>query len=234
MNLSLSLIIPAYNKEKRIREVISSYSSIFSGKYDYELIIVCDGTDNTARIVRDMRVHDQHIKLIEFKERQGKGAGIVHGLRSSRGDVLAFVDADKSVLPEEFEKLLGSLNGNDCVIASRRVKGSHTVNKPYARRFPSMIFNIIVNLLFNLNIRDTQCGAKLFKKEAVKDLLPHLKTKGFEFDVELLWRLKNSGCMVREIPITWTHDNGSTFSIGNSCSMLMSLIRIRLSARGKN
>jgi glycosyltransferase involved in cell wall biosynthesis len=227
----ISLVIPAYNKEKRIGGVISSYSAYLSGKCDYELIIVCDGTDNTARIVRDMTAHDPHISLLEFKERQGKGGAIVHGLRSSRGDVLAFVDADNSVPPEEFEKLLGSLDGNDCVIASRRVKGAHTVNKPYARRFPSMIFNIIVNLLFNLNIRDTQCGAKLFRKEAVEDLLPHLKTKGFEFDVELLWRLKNRGCMVREVPINWTHDNGSTFSLGYSYSMLVSLIRIRLSAR---
>ncbi len=229
--MKLSLVIPAYNKEKRISEVVSSYSSFFSGKYDYDLIIVCDGTDNTARIVRDMTAHDPHIRLLEFKERQGKGGGIVHGLRSSKGDVLAFVDADKSVPPEEFEKLLSYLDCNDCVIASRRVKGAHTVDKPYARRFPSMIFNIIVNLLFNLNIRDTQCGAKLFTKEAVEDLLPHLKTKGFEFDVELLWRLKNKGCMVREVPINWKHDNGSTFSLGHSCSMLMSLIRIRLSAR---
>jgi len=228
--MKFSLIIPAYNEEERIEEVVSSYSKFLSGKYDYEIIIVCDGTDNTARIIKRMAALDARIQLMEFRERQGKGGGIIHGLKKSRGDIIAFVDSDKAVLPQEFGRLVNSLDGYGCVIASRRVKGARIISdRPYLRRFSSLVFNMMVNTLFNLNIRDTQCGAKVFKKKVIEDVLPLLRTRGFEFDVELLWRIKNKGYSIKEIPIIWNHNDGSTFSLRYSFSMFVSLVKTRFS-----
>lgn len=90
------------------------------------------------------------------------------------------------------------------------------------------MFNILVNLLFGLGIRDTQCGAKVFKREVLDLLLPVFKTRGFEFDVELLWRIKNADFKIKEVPITWKHEEGSTFSLKYSSMMFLSLLRIRL------
>lgn len=226
--MKLSLVIPAYNEEKRIGEVISSYSKFLSEKYDYEIIIICDGTDNTARIVKNTMAVNSRIRLVEFRERQGKGGGIIHGLKESRGDIIGFVDSDKAVSPAEFGRLVDSLDGYGCAIASRRVKGARILNdRPYTRRLPSMVFNRIVNALFNLDIMDTQCGAKVFKKEVIMDVLPLLRTRGFEFDVELLWRIKSKGYSIREVPVVWEHKDGSTFSLRYSFSMFVSLVKTR-------
>ncbi|KCZ71869.1 glycosyl transferase [Candidatus Methanoperedens nitroreducens] len=227
--MKLSLIIPAYNEEKRINKVISSYSFFLDKKYDYELIVVCDGDDNTPRIVQGMMADNPRIKLLEFSERQGKGGAILQGLRESCGEVVGFVDSDEAVSPGEFERLIDALDCTDCAIASRRVKGAQiSVNQPLKRRISSRMFNILVNLLFGLGIRDTQCGAKVFKREVLDLLLPVFKTRGFEFDVELLWRIKNADFKIKEVPITWKHEEGSTFSLKYSSMMFLSLLRIRL------
>lgn len=225
----LSLIIPAYNEEKRIGNVVKSYSTFLDKKYNYEIIIVCDGNDCTSYIIKNMMIDNPNIRLIEYHGRQGKGMAIIRGFSESYGNVLAFVDADESVLPEEFDKLVNALEDNDCAIASRRISGAQIViGQPWIRIIPSKIFNIIVNVMFDLGIKDTQCGAKVFKKEPIDSVLLSLKTKGFEFDVELLWRIKSKGFSIKEVPIKWVHNNGSTFNLIYSISMFLSLLRIRL------
>ncbi len=228
MEKSLSLIIPAFNEEKRIRKVIDSYSTFLNKKYNYELIIVCDGRDNTAEIVKDIMLSNPCIRLLEFPTRQGKGGAIIHGFKESSGEAVGFVDADESLSPSEFEKLIDALKTTDCAIASRRVPGARiSICQPWTRRISSRVFNILVNLMFNLGIRDTQCGAKLVKKKAIERVFSELQTKGFEFDVELLWRLKKGGFRIKEVPVDWKHEKGSTFSLGYSGMMLLNLLRIK-------
>lgn len=228
-NVKLSIIIPAYNEEKRISNVINSYTSFLSDKYDYELIVVCDGNDNTNNIIKDMMISRNSLKLVEFTERQGKGGGIIEGFKFSNGNILAFIDSDGAVSPQEFKKLLDNLLDSDCTIASRRMEGSSiNVERSLSRRFSSKIFNIIVNLMFDLGIKDTQCGAKAFKREVIDHVIPLMETRGFEFDVELLWRIKNKGFKIKEVPVIWNHDDGSTFNLFKySYKMLISLIKIR-------
>jgi dolichol-phosphate mannosyltransferase len=228
MAMKLSIIIPAYNEEKRIRKVIDSYSVFFDKKYDYELIIVCDGNDNTAKIVKGITLGNHRIKLLEFSTRQGKGGAIIHGFKQSSCKVVGFVDADESVSPSDFEKLIDTLKKTDCAIASRRVAGARiSIHQPWKRRISSKAFNIIVNLMFNLGINDTQCGAKVLKKEVLDHVLPEFETKGFEFDVELLWRIKKAGFRILEVPVDWKHEGGSTFSLKYSFMMFLNLLRIR-------
>ncbi|MCE8429300.1 MAG: glycosyltransferase family 2 protein [Candidatus Methanoperedens sp.] len=227
--MKLSLVIPAYQEEKRISRVVDSYSDSFGKKYDFELIVICDGNDNTAEIVRSRMLNDSHIRLLEFPARLGKGGAILAGFKEARGDLVGFVDSDESVSPSDFEKLINSLNGADCAIASRRVEGSRIVfHQPLKRKVSSIVFNLIVNLMFDIGIKDTQCGAKVFKKRVVQTILPVMRTNGFEFDVELLWRIKGEGFRIKEVPVEWKHEEGSTFSLKYSASMFLNLLKVRL------
>jgi len=116
----------------------------------------------------------------------------------------------------------------DGVIASRRLKTSKIlVKQPIKRRIASKCFNIFVRILFGLPFKDTQCGAKVFKREAILDIINDLETGGFEIDVEILWRLKNNGYIIIEYPITWKHSEGSKFNLNQSTSMLTSLLKMR-------
>lgn len=220
-----SLVIPAYNEEHRIRNVISKYCGFFP---NLELIVVCDGSDNTAKIVKESWARCPQIKLLEFNKRLGKGKSIVEGMKNACGDKIGFVDADESVEPEDIKKMFEALFAADGVIASRRLKDSKIlVKQPLIRRLASRIFNILVRIIFGLDFKDTQCGAKVFKKNAVVNIINDLKTTGFEFDVELLWKLKKEGYNILEYPITWKHSEGSRFRLLNAPKMVLSLLKVR-------
>lgn len=226
----ISIIIPAYNEEKRIQNMLKLYIDYFFNRYsDCEIIVICDGRDETKEIVKSMAGIYAQIKLFEYASRLGKGGGIIEGFRKSSGNILGFVDADESVSPDQFEKLLGELKNYDCVIASRRLQNSQiTKRQPLRRDLSGKIFNIICNILFNLKIKDTQCGAKVFKREVVEKVMPRLKSTGFEFDVELLWRIKMEGFSIKEVPIIWQHVNKSSFSLKYAPGMLTNLIKRRI------
>ncbi|NJD76131.1 MAG: glycosyltransferase family 2 protein [Candidatus Methanoperedens sp.] len=224
--VSVSLVIPAYNEENRIKNVMTRYLNFFP---DFEIIVVCDGTDNTASIVKEFMDKYAQIKLLEFNERLGKGKGIIEGMKIARGNNIGFVDSDESIDPGDVGKMVDTLSGSDGVIASRRLKQSRIIIKQsLMRRISSRAFNILVNIIFNLGFEDTQCGAKFFRRGAICDVLNDMKTKEFEFDVELLWKLKKKGYNVVEYPITWKHSEGSSFSLFNGPKMIFSLLRVRL------
>ncbi|MCX9085629.1 MAG: glycosyltransferase family 2 protein [Candidatus Methanoperedens sp.] len=223
--MQLSIVIPAYNEENRIINVISKYFDFYE---DFEIIVVCDGKDNTAKIIKELSLKCPKIKLLEFHERLGKGKGIIEGFNVAVGDIIGFIDADGSIEPEDIKSMLSALSNVDGVIASRRLKESKIlVKQPIMRRFSSQLFNIIVKLIFWMNFKDTQCGAKFFKNKAIKDILIDMETKGFEFDVELLWRLKKMRYNIIEYPVTWKHSEGSSFSLLNAPIMFSSLLKVR-------
>lgn len=221
-----SIIIPAYNEECRIENVILGYLSEFPG---HEFIVVCDGKDNTKNIIRQLSHVHNNISLLSYDERLGKGRAIIEGFKVAKGDLIGFVDADESVTPNDVKGMFNALKNVDGVIASRRLKESTILAKPSLKRqAASKAFNVLVRDLFDLPFKDTQCGAKFFKREAVLDIVDDLHTCGFEIDVEILWRLKNKGYRVVEYPITWKHSEGSKFKLSQSWNMLVSLLRIRL------
>lgn len=225
----ISIIIPAYNEEKRIRVSLGMYANYFLTKHpDSELIVICDGDDSTAEIVKELSREYNRIFLFEYGERLGKGGGITEGFRKAKGESIAFVDADVSVSPEDLEKIIKSLDEVDCAIGSRRMPGSIIgKNQPFKRRITSRGFNMLVNAIFDLNIRDTQCGAKAFRKEVIVSMLPKIRSRGFEFDVELLWHIKKKGFSIREVPIAWQHTENSHFTLRHAPSMFTNLLKIR-------
>jgi glycosyltransferase involved in cell wall biosynthesis len=224
---SVSIVVPAHNEEKRIGQVLKRY-----GGRGYEILVVSNGsTDRTPEMVAGFAEQDDKITLLEYPERLGKGGAVLEGFKRASGDFIGFVDADQSTAPEDFQRLVDRLieKGIDGAIASRRVEGSVILKKqPIRRRLASRAFNVLVRLMFGLPHRDTQCGAKVFRRGAVLQVLPEMKLKGFEFDVELLWRLKERGFLVVEVPITWGHDEGSTFALSHAPRMFWNLLKLRL------
>jgi glycosyltransferase involved in cell wall biosynthesis len=232
-----SIVIPAYNEEKRVGKTLADYSSYFDSRgVDYELVVVCDGcTDKTTDIVKKFAGSDSRVKLFEVDRRLGKGGGVYYGFSKCTGDTVGFSDADNAIKPEEYDKLLNTLNnGWDCAIASRREKDSITVipnaktSWILAMKVASRTFNFLVNSVFGIKTKDTQCGAKVMKRHVYESIRHELMVPGFEFDVELLWRIKEHGYKTKETGIRWVHDLDSKSSLKNSHKMFMSLLKRRL------
>lgn len=220
-----SIIIPAYNEGARIKGVIENLINEFPGQ---EIIVICDGEDNSDIIIESFSFKHPNIRLLCFGSRLGKGGALIEGFRAAKGKEICFVDADESVNIDDIKGMFHALYDVDGVIASRRLKRSKIlIKQPIKRRFASKIFNIFVKMFFGLPFEDTQCGAKVFKREAILDILNDLKTTGFEIDVEILWRFKKMGYKIIEYPITWKHSEGSKFRLSDSTSMLISLLRTR-------
>ncbi len=220
-----SLVIPAYNEERRISLFFDSINH-----FDGELIVVCDGTDRTAGIVEEIasRRTDLSIRCLRFDHRLGKGGGVIAGLKVAKAPLVGYVDADGSTCMEEMIRLFSSLSGADGAIGSRWVDGSTLkVKQGFLRRIESRGFNLLIRLLFGLSFHDTQCGAKVFKKQAIDTVLPSMVSHGFEFDVELLWQLKEAGFHIEEIPIEWQNKGDSRVQKRDMLRMLAGLLRVR-------
>jgi dolichol-phosphate mannosyltransferase len=220
-----SLVIPAYNEENRIQLLFDEITG-----FDGELIVVCDGTDRTADCVRRIaaRRQDLLINCLEYDHRLGKGGGVIEGLKAARAPLVGYFDADGSTSISEMQRLFSHLSSSDGAIGSRWVPGSTLrVRQGFLRRMESRAFNLLIRILFNLTYNDTQCGAKVFKKPAIDTVLPQMTSRGFEFDVELLWRLQQSGYNVAEVPIVWQNKGDSRVQKRDMIRMLMGLFAIR-------
>ena len=220
-----SLVIPAYNEESRIRPLLEGI-----GRFGGEIIVVCDGTDRTADVVGEIAADrpDLEIRCLSFTHRLGKGGGVLAGLSAARAPLVGYFDADGSTSMGEMLRLFKAVGSADGAIGSRWVPGSNlTVRQGWLRRMESRAFNLIMKILYGLPYHDTQCGAKAFRKAAVDTVLPSMISRGFEFDVELLWRLRSAGFTINEVPIEWQNKGDSRVKKRDMIGMLSGLIRVR-------
>ncbi|MFH1257085.1 MAG: dolichyl-phosphate beta-glucosyltransferase [Candidatus Diapherotrites archaeon] len=229
---SISLVIPAYNEEKRIYSVLKNYVSFLEKEFsDYELIVACNNcSDETPEIVKSFAEKNKKVKALNFPFFTGKGGAVKKGFEVASKELIGFVDADESTSPKEFRKIVSALleKNAGAAIGSRALPESVlSQRQPFFRQFVGKSFGAIVNLLFGLGVRDTQCGAKLFRKKALKQILPQLKLDGWEFDVEILWRLKKSGFSIAEVPIEWRNDPNSKIKPWSALEMFLGLLRLR-------
>jgi glycosyltransferase involved in cell wall biosynthesis len=223
---STSLVIPAYNEQSRIIPLFDEIA-----RYEGELIVVCDGTDNTADLVDQIALQrrDLQVRCLRFDHRLGKGGGVIEGFKAAQAPLVGFVDADGSTRIDEMIRLFSRLSSCEGAIGSRWVPGSELqVPQSLLRRLESRCFNLFIRVLFGLAYHDTQCGAKVFKKSAIDAVLPDMISRGFEFDVELLWRLNRAGYTLEEIPIKWQNRGDSRVESLDIFRMLSGLIRVRL------
>ena len=220
-----SLIIPAYNEEHRISPLFDAID-----RFDGEIIVVCDGKDSTADIVDRIAAQRQDltIRCLRFDQRLGKGGGVIAGLMAARSPLVGYFDADGSTSIEEMKRLFLLLSNMDGAIGSRWMPDS-TLKVPQSilRQMESRAFNLLIRVLFGLSYHDTQCGAKVFKKSAIDAVVPRMISRGFEFDVELLWRLRSAGFRVTEVPIEWQNKGDSRVHKRDMIGMLSGLFRVR-------
>jgi glycosyltransferase involved in cell wall biosynthesis len=227
------LLIPAYNEEARIEPVLRDYAAYFRAHYTgkFQLVVVLNGCrDNTFGVVEKVRADFPEISALEFAAPIGKGGALIEGLRlAPLADLIGYVDADGATAPAAFADLIRLTDQADCVIGSRWIPGAvlHQMQTGQ-RRFASRVFHWIVQLGFGMNIRDTQCGAKIMRRVAVEKVHPSLCVADMAFDINLLYLLKRERFTILEAPTEWTDKVGSKVALGRtSLTMLLSVIRLR-------
>jgi len=231
--MKLSIVIPAYNEEDRIGRMLDAYLPYFSGLYgaEVEFIVSINGsTDKTEEVVKSRSAGYPSLHHIVDNKPIGKGAALIRAFQKTQGEMIGFVDADGSTPPEAFEDLIKNMGDNDVIIASRWHRDSKVEpRQPLSRRIASRVLNILTRLIFGLRLTDTQCGAKLMKKEPLMKILPSLGTTQWAFDVDLLFLFRRNGYRIAEIPTTWHDVAGSKLKIARaSIDMLAALTRLRL------
>jgi glycosyltransferase involved in cell wall biosynthesis len=229
---SLLLLIPAYNEERRIEPVLREYGSYFQENYrgNFQLVVVLNGCrDNSLGVVRRVAVDYPSIGLLDFPDPIGKGGALIEGLKlAPLADAIGYVDADGATPPAAFHDLVRRLAQADCVIGSRWLPGAVLhVEQSDRRQFISRGFHVIVELLFRMHIKDTQCGAKVMRRQAVEQVHSSLRIADMAFDINLLYSLKRAGFRILEVPTEWTDKIGSKVTVfRTSLVMFLSVVRI--------
>ena len=231
--MKLSIVIPAYNEERRLRPMLDAYAPYFAGRYDreVELIVVVNGSrDQTEQIARSYGEKIPQVRTLVEPRAIGKGGAIIMGFEAATGEWVGFVDADGSTPPEAFQDLMDHNDSGEVLIASRWMAGAKvSPRQPLKRRIASRVFNRLVNFFFGLRLTDTQCGAKLIRGDALKVVLPRLGLTRWAFDVDLLFQLHRAGYRIAEWPTTWQDVGGSKLKVGKvSLEMFIAICRLRL------
>jgi dolichyl-phosphate beta-glucosyltransferase len=238
----MSIVIPAYNEEKRIRDSLSETCTYMSDSgMEYEVIVVDDGSlDGTSRVVEGMVTDYPKVRLVRYEKNRGKGHALRTGVLVTKGDFILVMDADLSTPIEELWKLMPYLAGGeyDIAIGSRALALSDIIRKqPWWRQGMGKMFNRIVKVLVIGDFSDTQCGFKLFTGDVARGLFLEAKIDRFAYDVEILARARKTGCRIKEVPIRWINSPESRVDpLKDSLQMLADLARIRFAVgkvRGK-
>jgi dolichyl-phosphate beta-glucosyltransferase len=228
----LSVIIPAFNEEKRLPKTLEKIDNYLKNQsYQYEILVVNDGSrDGTAKIVRDLESKIKNLRLIDNKENRGKGYVVRQGMLAAQGIFRLFTDADNSTSIEQVEKMFPYFEeGYDIVIGSRRVKGAILdPPQPFYRQILGEIFAFLTHILIGTwEIKDSQCGFKGFTKKVVQDVFPRCRIDRFAFDPEILIVARKRGYKIKEMPVLWRNDPESKVKFNSMVKMAIDLLKIR-------
>lgn len=231
-DILLSLVIPAYNEQERLPPTLDSLLEFFGVDTEgYEVIVANDGsTDDTVQVVKSYQQKAAQIKLLSLTENQGKGAATKAGVLAAQGAFVLFEDADGSTPIGEIERLQQAINdGADIAIGSRALCSEETaVATSFHRKALGRLFNWLMNALLLPGIADTQCGFKLFTREAARFVFTKQQTTGFSFDLELLYIARAVNLKISEVPVNWTNVEGSKVNlIADAQKMFFDAFRIR-------
>lgn len=243
--MEYSIVIPAYNEADKITATLTqvvSFMRTFAGPSEFEVLVVNDGSkDNTARMVSNYIISNPEVRLID-NPHKGKGPTVYKGIMEAKGNYIYMADADLSTPISEIKKLLLWIKDQnfDIVIASREGTGAQRLNEPLYRHIMGRGFNFIVQALALPGIKDSQCGFKLYKASAAKNVFAKLKVYGESapvvdkaflgaFDVEMLYVAKKMGYKVKEVPVVWTHVKTTRINpVVDSIKMFKDVLLVRL------
>jgi dolichol-phosphate mannosyltransferase len=226
----VSVVIPAWNEERRLPGTLDQYLRLLEAfGLPFEVLVVADGvTDRTVEVAAEFSEHG--VRTISFSQRLGKGGAVLEGFRAAKFEIVGFLDADAPITPVSLAYLLSGLTSADAAIASRWVPGSSWERRqPLSRRAFSRMWNLMTRSLLGLHVRDTQCGAKFFKREAVSTVLNQVVLTNWAFDASLLFHFKRAGFSIVEIPVDWNDDANTKIRLEVAVpAMFLSIIGIRL------
>lgn len=226
----LSVIIPAYNEEKRILKSLQNINQfLLAQKYSSEIIIVDDGSkDKTVTLVNDSKI--PNVRVIGYGSNKGKGYAVNYGVSHALGRYILFCDADNATPFEQITELLKYAEKFPVVIGSRYLAGSKIeIKQPLNRIIGARLGNLLIQLLILPGIVDTQCGFKLFEAKCAHQIFGMQTTWRWAFDMEILVLARQLGFKIKQVPVRWIDQAGSTVQGAAFRKTLIELLNIRWS-----
>lgn len=237
---SLSIIVPAFNEERRLPATLKALDAYLEGRHfdQAEILVVDDGSmDATAKLTTEFSRRSPYVRLLSNAENHGKGYVVRQGLLAANCEWVLFTDADLSTPIEDLARLEAAIqaSGADGALGSRAVNRKLTGrHQPLWREFSGRFFNLVMRLLTGLPYRDTQCGFKLFRRDAAQAVAARQRLDGFGFDVEILFIARSLGFRLQEVAVRWNNAEGSKVSLWNGLAAFIDPARVRWNAlRGR-
>ena len=231
--MPLSIVIPAYNEERRLPSTLDTIFAWLATTADLnaEVLVVDDGSsDGTAAVVETRMKHEPRLRLLRNPGNRGKGYAVRHGMLEARNQWILFSDADLSAPIEEFPRLLSAAERHNAAVAigSRALDRSLIgVHQQAWREWSGIFFNRIMRIVTGLPFVDTQCGFKLYRRDAAQRIFPLQRLDGFSFDVEDLYITKRLGISAVEVPVHWNNVEGTKVSMAQGLYSFFDLLLIR-------
>ena len=237
---SISIVIPAFNEERRLPATLSAVFRYLEGKARgfAEVLVVDDGsTDGTSAAATEFSRSHPELRLLKNPGNRGKGYSVRHGMLEAKGEWVLFTDADLSAPIEDLDKLWAAAAAQNAAVAigSRALDRSLiAVHQSFLRENAGRVFNLLMRLATGLPFEDTQCGFKLFEARAAREVFKRQRLERFGFDAEVLFIARRLGYRTVEVPVRWSHSEGTKVSMfRDSLGMFVDLLRIRWNqARG--
>lgn len=231
----LSIVIPCYNEIVRLPRTMEDVMVwVDQCGVSAEVVIVDDGSkDETPAWAEEYAKKDPRVRAVPYQPNRGKGYAVRTGMLEAKGQYRIFMDADGSTPVEHTAEFLDAVKngGADVVIGSRKEIGAQLEStQSLPRRLASRLFGFLTRLLVVYGIKDTQCGFKMFSAQASEAIFPHSTVDGAIFDIELMYLSAKNNLVVREVPVTWTHDDDSrlTYNLIKSLMIFVELVKVKL------
>lgn len=231
-SIYLSVVVPAYNEEKRLPHTLRAVTEFLKQKdYEWEVAVVDDGSkDKTADLVRTFAVNEPRVKLLQYGGNRGKGYAVKFGMTHVKGEYRLFMDADNSTSVDHFDKFLPMFGaGYDVVIGSRDIEGANIeVHQSKIKEVLGNLGNLWIRFWAVKGIKDTQAGFKVFRDYVAEDVFPYLTIDRWGFDVEALAVTSMRGYKIAERPIRWVNDPNSKVSASAYAEVLKEVVQVRM------
>ncbi len=235
----LSVVVPAYNEARRLPPTVAALAEFFGGfTRSYEVLLVVErSTDGTLEIATKLAAQQAHFQVIDNEVQRGKGYAVRSGMRRARGEIVIYMDADLSVPLAELPTFLRRFDeapGVDVLVGNRQHARSRITRRQTAlREHMGKVFNRVLQSLALVDLADTQCGFKVFRREACREIFSLQTIDGFAFDVEVLLLARKLGYVVEDLPVEWINSPESKVRIvGDSLRMLRDTWRVRRTVAG--